>query len=124
MTNKFAWLAVAGTILLTVYGQIVIKWRVNAIQLPNSGMLAKAFVLFKLLLDPWIVSALAGAFLASLCWMLAMTRLPLSVAYPFTSLSFAIVILASAVFLGETLTAWKIVGAILIGAGLVAISQG
>jgi len=124
VTNKFAWLAVAGTILLTGYGQIVIKWRVNAIQLPNSGMLAKAFVLFKLLLDPWIVSALAGAFLASLCWMLAMTRLPLSVAYPFTSLSFAIVILASAVFLGETLTAWKIVGAILIGAGLVAISQG
>jgi multidrug transporter EmrE-like cation transporter len=124
VTNKLAWLAVAGTIFLTVYGQLVIKWRVNAIHQSSPGTLAKVFIFLKFLSDPWIISALGGAFLASLFWMLAMTRLPLSVAYPFMSLSFAIVVLASAGFLGEALTVWKLVGAGLIGAGLIAISQG
>jgi len=46
-----------------------------------------------LLLNPWIISGLAAALLASVTWMAAMTRLPLSHAYPFTTLAFVLVML-------------------------------
>jgi drug/metabolite transporter (DMT)-like permease len=123
VTDKFAWSAVAGTVLLTVYGQLVIKWRVAGANLVGLGLEAKATVLLRFLFDPWIVSALAAAFIASLCWMSAMTRLPISVAYPFTSASFVMVVLGGVIFLGESLTTEKIIGVILVGLGLVAISR-
>ena len=51
--------------------------------------------------------------------MLALTRLELSFAYPFIALSFVFVIVASAVFFGEPLTATKVAGVGLVFAGLV-----
>jgi multidrug transporter EmrE-like cation transporter len=70
------------------------------------------------------VSALAAALLAALSWMAAMTKLDLSHAYPFTSLSFVLVALASAWLLNEPLTGPKIAGIALICLGIAVGSQG
>ena len=43
------------------------------------------------MLDPWIITAFIAAFLASVTWMLAMTRLQISHAYPMTALTFVVV---------------------------------
>jgi drug/metabolite transporter (DMT)-like permease len=75
-------------------------------------------------MNPWIVSALAAALLAALSWMAAMTKLDLSHAYPFTSLSFVLVALASAWLLNEPLTGPKIAGIALICLGIAVGSQG
>jgi drug/metabolite transporter (DMT)-like permease len=80
--------------------------------------------LLLLLLNPWVLSALCSAFLALLCWMAAMTRLPLSHAYPFMSLAFVAVLLLSNLFFHEPLTAPKIAGMVLIVLGIVIGSQG
>jgi len=70
------------TILLTVYGQLIIKWQVmNAGQFPTNNF-DKAIFLFHLLLNPWVISALIAVFLAPLSWIVAMTKLELSYAYP------------------------------------------
>jgi multidrug transporter EmrE-like cation transporter len=70
------------------------------------------------------VSALAAALLAALSWMAAMTKLDLSHAYPFTSLSFVLVALASTWLLNEPLTGPKIAGIALICLGIAVGSQG
>ena len=112
------------TILLTVYGQIVIKWQVlKAGALPEATSDKIAFLL-QLLLNPWIVSAFAAALLASVFWMAAMTKLQLSHAYPFMSLAFVLILIASGLFFHEAITPLKIAGIVLIVLGIIVGSQG
>jgi len=114
---------VAATVLLTVYGQLVVKWQVaEAARLGEPA--DRVQFLLGLIVNPWIVSALAAAFGAALCWMLAMVKLDLSHAYPFVALSFVLVLFLSAGFLGEPLTLAKIAGSVLIVAGVVLGHQG
>jgi len=118
-----AWIYVAITIALTVYGQIVVKWQVLRKGALPASLRGKGEFFAHLLTNPWVISVLLGAFIAALSWMAAMTRLPLSRAYPFVGLSFALVLLLSSVFFNEALTATKIVGVGLIVAGIVVGSQ-
>ena len=112
------------TILLTVYGHIVIKWQVlQAGALPAAAG-EKAWFLAKLLVNPWIASALAALLLAAVSWMAAMTRLDLSHAYPFTSLAFVLVTGASALLFHEPVTGTKLAGLALICLGIAVGSQG
>jgi len=115
---------VACTILLMVYAQIVIKWQVlGAGSLPDDAA-GKLGFLAGLLVNPWIVSAMGAMLAAALAWMAAMTKLDLSHAYPFTSLAFVLVMIASAVFFHEPVTGPKIAGIVLICLGIVVGSQG
>ncbi|HQT27636.1 MAG TPA: EamA family transporter [Burkholderiales bacterium] len=112
------------TIILTVYGQIAIKWQVlKAGALPEDPA-SKFQFLFHLVLNPWVLSAFLAAFLASVTWMAAMTKLQLSHAYPFMSLAFVLVILLSNVFFGEQVTTLKVAGIVLVVLGLAIGSQG
>jgi drug/metabolite transporter (DMT)-like permease len=114
---------VAATVLLTVYGQLVVKWQVAAAA--RHGVPAeRAAFLLGLLPNPWIVSALAAAFGAALCWMLAMVKLDLSHAYPFVSLSFVLVLFLSAALFGEPLGLAKVAGVLLVVIGVALGSQG
>jgi drug/metabolite transporter (DMT)-like permease len=123
VTDKQAWLAVFGTIFLTLCGQLLIKWRVASIVLP-SGPIEKIGALLWLLTDLWILAAIGSAFLAALLWMSAMTRLPLSIAYPFTSLSIVMVALFGALFMQEPITPAKAGGVLLVGLGLLVLARG
>jgi multidrug transporter EmrE-like cation transporter len=115
---------VACTILLTVYGQLVIKWQVmGAGEFPDATT-DKLWFLARLLVNPWVISGLAAALLAAISWMAAMTKLDLSHAYPFTSLGFVLVTLASALLFNEPVTGPKIAGITLICLGIVIGSQG
>ena len=111
------YLYVFATIVLTVYGQLILKWRLAAFGEMPAGSWEKLRFLLGLLLDPAIFSGFAAAFIASLTWMAALTRLELSHAYPFMSLNFAIVLLLSGWLLSEPITSPKVVGVILIVAG-------
>jgi multidrug transporter EmrE-like cation transporter len=112
------------TIALTVYGQIAIKWQVMKVGALPEALPDKVVFLMYLLLNPWIISSLLAAFLASVFWMAAMTKLQLSHAYPFMGLTFVIVLLASGFFFQEPVTPLKIAGVSLIFLGLVLSSQG
>ena len=61
---------------------------------------------------------------ASLCvWLAALAKAPVSTAYPMLSLGYVVVAAVSVAWLGETLTAAKIVGIALICAGVVLVSR-
>lgn len=114
-----SYLLVALTILFTVYGQIAIKWQVLRAGALPDGMGAKALFVFKLLLNPWIISALAAAFLAAICWIGAMTKLELSQAYPFMALNFILITLLAGWFFSEPITWPKLAGLGLVVLGLI-----
>jgi multidrug transporter EmrE-like cation transporter len=116
-------LYIALTILFTVYGQMIIKWQVsNAGDFPPD-LGEKLMFMVRLLLNPWVISSFAAAFMASLWWMAAMTQFELSFAYPFMSLAFVVVMVLSIMFLGEQLTWTKIAGTLIIITGLFVITR-
>ncbi|SCY38345.1 EamA family transporter [Flavobacterium caeni] len=114
------YLYILGTLVFTVYGQIILKWRLGNLQivLPESN-LDKVWYLVKLLFDPFIFSGFASAFVASLFWMAAMTKFEITQAYPFMSLAPALVFVIGIYFLGETFTIGKLAGLALIIAGTI-----
>jgi multidrug transporter EmrE-like cation transporter len=116
-------LYILATLVFTVYGQLVLKWQIGAAGALPDGAAAKLGFLLHQLLNPWIVSGFVAAFLASLAWMAAMTRLELNYAYPFMSLAFVIVLAFSIAFLGEAVNAGRIVGTLVVVAGLVIIAR-
>ncbi|KQV88696.1 hypothetical protein ASD15_26820 [Massilia sp. Root351] len=121
LTNYFY---IALTIALTVYGQIAIKMQVSqAGAMPAAGG-DKLMFMIKLLLNPWIISAFAAAFLASISWMGAMTKFQLSHAYPFMSLNFVIVLGLSAWLFNEPMSPVRMAGVALICIGTVVAAQG
>ncbi|MEA3140264.1 MAG: hypothetical protein QOK23_2433 [Gammaproteobacteria bacterium] len=61
---------------------------------------------------------------ASLCvWVAALAKAPVSTAYPMLSLGYVVVAAVSVAWLGETLTASKILGIVLICTGVVLVSR-
>jgi drug/metabolite transporter (DMT)-like permease len=124
MTNFFPWIMVVSTVILTGYGQLVLKWQVN-LAAPAPFSFANNWPpLIVLLLRPWVISAFVAAFGASLCWMLALQRLQLSKAYPFMALNFVVVSLMAVPLFGEIMTPTKIAGLLIIVFGLIVLSQG
>lgn len=121
---RLGFVYIFGTISLTVYGQLIVKWRVAKAGPLPTDLLPKIRFLTALLFDPWILSALLLAVPAALFWMAAMTRFELSYAYPFMSLAFVLVMILSAVILGEPITVLKVMGLALVMAGIIVSSLG
>jgi multidrug transporter EmrE-like cation transporter len=122
MSRAYAFVAV--TVGLTVYGQLIIKWQArNAGPFPDAAG-ERLRYLGHFLANPWVISSLLGAVVAAFAWIAALSRLDLSTAYPFVAASFALVLVLSAIVFDEKLTGPKIVGALLIVAGLIIGSQG
>ncbi|MFC5475484.1 EamA family transporter [Paraherbaspirillum soli] len=120
----YNYLYIAATIGFTVYGQLILKWRISKFgALPVNGY-EKIKFLISFLFDPAIFSGFAAAFLASLCWMAAMTKFDLSHAYPFMSLNFVVVLLLSAWIFSEPLSFQRVLGVSIIVIGTVVAARG
>ena len=118
------YLFIFGSVLFTVYGQLILKWQVNQAGAFPADTIEKIWFILRLLFNPWVISGITGGFLALLCWMAAMTKFELSHAYPFMSLAFVLVLALSALFFHEAVTWPKMVGLALIVAGITIGSQG
>jgi len=124
MLRLFDYIYILVTIALTVYGQLILKWRIASLGSLPVGFCDKIKFLISLLYDPAIFSGFTAAFLASLAWMAAMTKFELSHAYPFMSLNFVVVLLLSGWLLNETITTPKVLGVGLIVIGTVLAAGG
>ena len=118
-----AYFYVLGCIAFTVYGQLILKWR-----LPHLGEVpvpagAKLGFLLKSLLDPFIFSGYASAFIASFFWLLALSKLELSHAYPFMSGAFVLVFIFSVFLFNESVSLQKILGLSLIVIGIAVLGS-
>ncbi len=106
---------------LGVVGQLLIKLGLNRLgEAPSVGkVIASIFT-------PLVFSGFACYGVSSLLYLNALSRLPLSYAYPMIAISYVAVVLASWKFLGEDINALRIAGlaVIIVGVVLVALSYG
>jgi multidrug transporter EmrE-like cation transporter len=117
-------LYILSTILFTVYSQLVLRWQVGAAGQAPADTVGKVSFIASLLMNPWVITGILATFLAGVSWMLAMTRFEIGYAYPFVSLNYVIILAASVLYFQESLSASKIVGTVLVVAGIVVISRG
>jgi len=113
---------IPGTILFTVYGQIMLKWRITKLNwsMIEGSLIEKIAHYLKLLFDPFIFSGFVSAFAASICWTMAMSKFEITTAYPFMSISPAVVFILGILILNETFTIGKVIGLVFIVLGIIA----
>ena len=117
-----SYMFIALTIILTVYGQLVLKWQVSQHLGAVAVISPKSIAL--LLVNPWVISALSAAFVAALFWMAAISKLPLSKAYPLMALTFPAVGVLAIWLFGEQAGPSKMLGTGLIVLGVIVLSRG
>lgn len=116
------YLYIIGTVVFTVYGQLILKWRMNYFGETPIQFTDKFLFVSRCLLDVYVLSGLLSAFIAALFWMSAVSIFPLSYAYPFMGLNFVIVMLFSSYLFKEPVTITNIIGTLLVVIGIVIIS--
>jgi drug/metabolite transporter (DMT)-like permease len=107
---------VVGTVLMTVLGQLLLRWRVSGMGREPQGLTLLA--LAHKFLDPWVIGAIGCAFAAMFLWMGALARLPLSHAYPLTSMSYILVLVLAHLLFGESIGGWRVAGMLCIVIGI------
>jgi undecaprenyl phosphate-alpha-L-ara4N flippase subunit ArnE len=108
MKDKRVWLLISLTLMLMVFGQVM----------------AKKGAAYSSLLNIFVLMGYTALFLRGVIWIFVLKKLPISAAYPYISLSFVLVLLASYWFFGEEITIFKGVGSILIISGIILTSIG
>jgi drug/metabolite transporter (DMT)-like permease len=107
-------------ICLTVAGELLLKAGVNRV-----GLFSFQWDVIRRTFTEWRV--LAGfllIFAGSIFWLVVISRVDLSVAYPMLGLSYVITVFASWCLLDEPLNWQKVVGSVVICAGVALVSQG
>ena len=118
MSHLKAYYYIIATLSFTIYAQLAVKYQMSSVsQLPDS-IYQKISLLLSLLFSFWILSAIIAVLIGALFFFFFLTKLELSQAYPFMSVSFLIVPIFSALLFNESLTLAKIIGALLIGLGI------
>ncbi len=98
-----------------VSSQLIIKWKMSGFSYNDFDSWQDRYSFaFSMLINPYIILALAFTVLAGVSWMIAMTKFDISYAYPFTTLGLVFVTTFSVVFFGEAINAYKIGGIVLI----------
>lgn len=111
------------TVLLIVYGQLIMKWRVGVVLDKMEGLsgLPRLFVYLK---DPYVVSAFLAAFLGSVTWMFVLEKYDISKVFPmYIGLIVLLVAVGSVFFFKESMTLEKCLAIVLIISGVAMASR-
>jgi len=108
---------------LSVTGELLLKAGMNqagVLSLHPSQIVGD---LIRTFLTPQIIVGLGLIFIGSIFWLAVLSRVALSYAYPMLSLSYVLVVAASAVLLHEHVSPLRIIGVLIICVGVIVVSQ-
>jgi drug/metabolite transporter (DMT)-like permease len=100
-------------------GQVMLKHGMqiaSARATSTGGSLAIAAVT-----SPWVLGGLMVFAVSAVAWLAALSRVPLSVAYPFNALGYLGILTASVLVLHERANVWTWVGSLLVVSGLIMV---
>lgn len=118
---KAVLLAIMAPIIATL-GQVMLKVGMTQVGQITLEHLKKPITLaIRIFTNPLIASALPVYIVGFILWVLVLSKLELSYAYPFLALSYVFILIASWLILGETISPMRLVGVIIVCAGIVII---
>ena len=124
-TAPLAALSLIGlSVILSVCGQLVLKLgvtRIGATDLGAAGALGQFFA--RAALSPLVLAGFAMYGLSAVAWLIVLSKLKLSFAYPFLALNFVLITILSRLVLDEPITPARWIGIALICIGVAVIGR-
>ena len=111
MTLITFWFILAG-VLLNAAAQLLLKAGTNAMPL---GL--------RLALEPHILGGLACYVISVVVWVVALSRVPVSIAYPMLSIGYVVNAIAAWALLGEAVTPMRMAGIAVIVVGVFMVAR-
>ena len=109
-------------VLLTVMGQILLKQGVSKVGVINFRELVPK--LTQVILNPYVIGGISIYGFTTFVWLVILSRVKLSIAYPMLSLGYVLTIPFSWLFFKESIPKVRIIGAIIICIGVYLVAQG
>ena len=109
-------------VLLTVMGQILLKQGVSKVGAINFRELVPK--LTQVILNPFVIGGISIYGFTTFVWLVILSRVKLSIAYPMLSLGYVLTIPFSWLFFKESIPRVRIIGAIIICIGVYLVAQG
>jgi drug/metabolite transporter (DMT)-like permease len=110
-------------VLASATGQILLKkgmTEMGAVTLTLNHLVG---ILWRIATNPYVVVGLVIYVCGTVFWLSALSRVDLSYAYPFASLSYILMLIASWQLFNEDITPIRLLGTIVVGLGVFLISQ-
>lgn len=102
-------------------GQLVMKHGMNTVGKINAAeLLSKMSGAF---LNPYVIGGLLLYGISAVVWMIVLSRVDLSFAYPMVSLGYVFVVISSKYIFDERVTALRLIGTLVICLGVFLISR-
>jgi drug/metabolite transporter (DMT)-like permease len=116
------WWLILISVLSGVAGQTVIKIGVSRPGAPEAadGLLS---LLTMIMRSPLVLLGLVLYGIGALAWIAVLSRVDLSIAYPFLALNFILVTLSSQFFLGESVPGLRWLGVLIICSGIFLVAR-
>jgi len=116
-------LLILAATLTGVVGQLTLKYGMSQMG-PLSLMPAQVpSIIWRIATNPFVVGGLLIYVSGTLFWLVALSRVDLSYAYPFASLSYVLIFFASWFLLGEHITVLRAVGMLVICSGVLLVAR-
>ena len=120
--NLTIFLTIIATVVLTAGAQLALKLAVGG--LGNDVRLFDSWSVFLgVLFSPGTIFAMLIYGLSVISWLWVLSRIDLTVAYPFLGLSFVVAMVFGTWILDETITPTRLIGTLLIFAGCVLVAR-
>lgn len=119
-----SFLLILSSIVLSVLGQYLLKTgatRLGHVGVESAGRASE--LAFAAATNPWLIGGLGCYALGAITWIMVLTRVPLSWAYPILALNQVLILLVAATFLGEHVSAMRWGGVLLIVTGVFLVSR-
>ena len=113
------------SISIAVAGQILLKIGVNRIGIVDfSDLEALKQLFFGVIKSPLVISGLFLYVISAAIWLVVLSAVDLSFAYPFIGLTYVMVLILSRFILKEDVNLIRWAGALIITIGVIVISRG
>jgi multidrug transporter EmrE-like cation transporter len=110
-------------VILASFGQMILKFEMLKIGALDFGVNKILDILITFATKPLIILGLGLYGLSSFFYLVGLSKIDLSVAYPIAALSFVIVVIGSWLIFSEPLNAWRLLGLALIILGVVLLAR-
>lgn len=111
------------SVFLSAAAQIMLKLGVDAANSSSLDSKTQLASLFQMLLSPSVILGLALYGTGALLWLLVLSRIDVTRAYPFVGAGFIVTMILGSIFLKETITTERLLGTLLISGGVLLVGR-
>ena len=114
---------IAAGVLLNTFAQLLLKAGANSIGHFEFALARAVDIGLKFLVNPYILGGMACYAVSLVVWLMALSRVEVSVAYPMLSIGYVVNALAAWYLFGEALTPMRVAGIAIIVLGVFVVAR-